>query len=293
MATCTKKSNKTNNFQKMSNTYPCNLLLDLFPNITKDNFSPAYITNLSIAIKILSNSYIGFKTLELQYKDCLSIDEIAERMRSNKFKVNQEQDDAKRMIIKNKEIIFNGFGHSKLRNKVISGLVSVGIHRDSATVLVDSGLYCVWDIMDLKDNKEFIKILSKNFEPSVVGRTLEDTLVALNRQQYDTTKFGYIGKKYSGTVEIDPKKYDKITSSKEDVLSIQNYDYNGFSDTTFKVKCPKCDRFFRIHLTGTIDDEGKLVLEKNPAIESGIFLCQHCMTPVNIDKVDKFIRNYL
>ena len=43
MATYAKKSNKTNNFQKMSNTYPCNLLLDLFPNITKVHFVAPFI----------------------------------------------------------------------------------------------------------------------------------------------------------------------------------------------------------------------------------------------------------
>lgn len=276
---------------KMKHRYPCNLFLELFPDFNDDKFATVYVDNITIILNVFKHENLGFKILKMSYEEHLTFERICGILNIMSSDAVRLANEAKDIIKRNKEVIFNGFAHSKLRNKTIGKLTREGFNKNTATALVDSGLYCVRDIKNLKDGKELIKVLSKNMDSERVGKVLEDTLITMNKLGFDTTRFGYSGKKPSNT----PKSNNTIsTAVKPGTLNkITDYAYDGFSTTTFKIQCPKCNRFFRIHIVGKVDKDGKLCIEHTAANESGIFLCQNCMSPVSIDKVDKFIRNYL
>ena len=275
---------------KIKHRYPCNLFLELFPDFNDDKFATAYVDNITIILNVFRHENLGFKILKMSYEEHLTFERICGILNIMSSDAVRLENEAKDIIRKNKEVIFNGFGHSRLRNRTIGKLSREGFNKSTATALVDSGLYCTRDIKNVKDGKELIKVLSKNMDSERVGKVLEDTLITMNKIGFDTTRFGYSGKKYD-----PPKTNNKpdVTVVKPGTLNkISDYAYDGFSETTFKVQCPKCNRFFRIHIVGKIDKDGKLCLEHTTANESGIFFCQNCMAPVSIDKVDKFIRNY-
>lgn len=277
---------------KMKHRYPCNLFLELFPDFSDEKFATVYVDNITIILNVFRHENLGFKILKMSYDEHLTFDRICAILNIMSSDAVRLQNEAKYIIRKNKEVIFNGFGHSKLRNRTIAKLTIEGFGKSTATSLVDSGLYCVRDIKNLKDGKELIKVLSKNMESDRVGKVLEDTLITMNRLGFDTTRFGYSGKNQNTP---SPKRINTTPStvSPGSLNKITDYAYEGFSETTFKVQCPKCNRFFRIHIVGKVDRDGKLCIEHTATNESGIFFCQNCMAPVSIDKVDKFIRNYL
>lgn len=277
---------------EMKHRYPCNLFLELFPDFNDDKFAIVYVDNITIILNVLRYENLGFKILKMSYEEHLAFDRICDVLNIMSSDAVRFQNEAKDIIRRNKEVIFNGFSHSKLRNRTIGKLSREGFNKNTATALVDSGLYCVRDIKNLKDGKELIKVLSKNMESDRVGKVLEETLITMNRLGYDTTRFGYSGKKQN----TNSPKYNNTmpsTVSPGSLNKITDYAYEGFSETTFKIQCPKCNRFFRIHIVGKVDRDGKLCIEHTATNESGIFFCQSCMAPVSIDKVDKFIRNYL
>ena len=277
---------------KMKHRYPCNLFIELFPDFSDEKFATVYVDNITIILNVFRHENLGFKILQMAYEEYLTFDQICGILNIKYSDVEHMANEAKDIIMKNKEVIFNGFGHSKLRNRTIGKLAREGFGKSTATSLVDSGLYCVRDIKNLKDGKELIKVLSKNMESDRVGKVLEDTLITMNRLGFDTTRFGYSGKNQNTP---SPKRINTMPStvSPDSIYKITDYVYEGFSETTFKVQCPKCNRFFRIHIVGKVDRDGKLCIEHTATNESGIFFCQNCMAPVSIDKVDKFIRNYL
>lgn len=277
---------------KMKHRYPCNLFLELFPDFSDEKFATVYVDNITIILNVFRYENLGFKILKMSYKEHLAFDRICDILNIMSSDAVRLQNKAKDIIMRNKEVIFNGFGHSKLRNRTIGKLTREGFGKSTATSLVDSGLYCVRDIKNLKDGKELIKVLSKNMESDRVGKVLEETLITMNRLGFDTTRFGYSGKKQNTP---SPKHSNTMhsTVSPDSIYKITDYAYEGFSETSFKVQCPRCNRFFRIHIVGKVDRDGKLCIEHTSTNESGIFFCQNCMSPVSIDKVDKFIRNYL
>lgn len=275
---------------KFKHRYPCNLFFDLFPDF-KDKFAMVYIDNLNIILKIYKDKCVGFKMLEMYYKMHLSVVKISEALSMSIHDVSKAISDAKNIIMNNKEVIFNGFGHSRLRNRTIHDLTNKGFSKYTAANLVDSGLYRIGDIDKLKNGKELIGVLAKKLDSDTTGKVLEDTLITMNRIGYDTSKFGYTGKK---KYTEQPKKEERhIDTTKGNINRISDYKYEGFSETTFKVNCPECDKFFRIHIIGKISDEGKLHIENTSQNETGIFICQNCGALVSVDKVDNFIRNYL
>lgn len=285
--------NKPVDVNKFKHKYPCNLFLDLFPDF-KDKFALTYVSNIGVILDIYKNSYVGFKMLKMNYDEHLTNVQISKILGLSLNEVIKAERDAKRVIMDNKEVIFNGFGHSRLRNRTITAMANRGFNRITATSLVDSGLYCIDDIIKLKDGKELIKILSKKLDSEMVGKVLEDALITLNKMGFDTSKFGYEGKKkyvkYEKPKEV---KTTDMTEAPTYLHKITDYKYEGFSETTFKINCPACNKFFRIHIIGRIDNEGKLRIENSGQIESGIFRCQNCDASVSVDKVDAFIRNYL
>ena len=285
------KYTKSQQICKLMHRYPCNLFLELFPDFNGDKFATVYVDNITIILNVFKHENLGFKILKMSYDEHLTFDRICGILNIMSSDAIRLQNDAKYIIKKNKEVIFNGFAHSKLRNRTIVKLTIEGFNKSTATALVDSGLYCVRDIKNLKDGKELINVLSKSMDSDRVGKVLEDTLITMNKLGFDTTRFGYSGKKPN----ISSKPNNSMaTSIKHGTLNkISDYAYDGFSETTFKVQCPKCNRFFRIHIVGKVDRDGKLCIEHTATNESGIFFCQNCMAPVSIDKVDKFIRNYL
>lgn len=277
---------------KIKHRYPCNLFLELFPDFNDDKFAIVYVDNITIILNVFRYENLGFKILKMSYEEHLAFDRICDVLNIMYSDAVRLQNEAKDIIRRNKEVIFNGFGHSKLRNRTIEKLTREGFGKSTATSLVDSGLYCVRDIKNLKDGKELIKVLSKNMDSDRVGKVLEETLITMNRLGNDTTRFGYSGKKQN-TPSQKCNNVIPSTVSPGSLNKITDYAYEGFSETTFKVQCPKCNRFFRIHIVGKVDRDGKLRIEHTATNESGIFFCQNCMAPVSIDKVDKFIRNYL
>lgn len=272
---------------RLRHEYPCNLFLQIFPEFDGDKFATVYVDNIKIILDIYKDNDIGFKALELFYDKHLTIGAICEILGIKK--ASHYVDEAIDTIKDNKDVIFNGFRHSKLRKSVISDLRRTGFSKITAATLADCGLYSLKDIKNLKDGKTLIRKLSKDLEPEVVGKALQNILKTMNDLGVDTTKFGYVGH----GVKMPSPEENNIFVLSEDINRIENYEFNGLFETSFKVKCPKCNRYFRIRVVGKIDNEGKLRLEKNVNNESGIFRCQHCDAPVNVDKVDRFIRNYL
>lgn len=272
---------------RLRHEYPCNLFLKIFPEFDGAKFATVYVDNIKIILDIYKDNNIGFKALELFYDKHLTIGAICEILGVKR--AGDYAEEAINIIKDNKDVIFNGFRYSKLRKSVISNLHKTGFSKITAAALADCGLYSLSDIKNLKDGKTLINKLSKEFEPEVVGKVLQNILKTLNDLGVDTTKFGYVG---HGVKISEPKK-DSVFVLSENVNRITNYEFNGLSETSFKVQCPKCDRHFRIRVTGYVDNEGKLRLDSNINNESGIFYCQHCNAPVNVDKVDRFIRNYL
>lgn len=293
MAKYTRKYPPYVEYNKMKNKYPCNLFLEIFPNFGGEKFDRVYVGNISIIINVLNHDNLGFKIIKMTYGEHFDSEIICKILNIDSATKTRLEAEAKSMIVNNKEVIFNGFGHSKLRNKTISNLSKKGFPRHTATLLVDSGLYCVRDIDNVKDGKELIGILSKNMEPETVGKVMEDTLVNMNKLGFNTIKFGYAGKKASKILsnKKDPEPSAEVDPN--DVNKIDGYKYDGISETTFKVQCLKCDEFFRIRITGKVNDEGKLRIDHNYNTESGIFLCKNCSAPLSFDKIDRFIRNYL
>lgn len=277
---------------KMKQRYPRNLFLELFPDFSGEKFATVYVDNITIILNVFRHENLGFKILKMSYEENLTDDTISTILNITTSDVVRLKNEAKDIIRRNKEVIFNGFGHSRLRNRTIGKLTKEGFNKITAISLVDSGLYCVRDIKNLKDGKELIKVLSNNMGSDRVGKVLEETLITMNRLGFDTTRFGYSGKKQNTP---SPKRSNTMPStvSPGSIYKITDYAYEGFSETSFKVQCPRCNRFFRIHIVGKVDRDGKLCIEHTVANESGIFFCQNCMAPVSIDKVDKFIRNYL
>lgn len=272
---------------RLRHEYPCNLFLQIFPEFDGDKFATVYVDNIKIILDIYKDNNIGFKALELFYDKHLTIGAICEILGIKQ--ASHYVDEAIDTIKDNKDVIFNGFRHSKLRKSVISDLRRTGFSKITAATLADCGLYSLKDIKNLKDGKTLIRKLSKDLEPEVVGKALQNILKTMNDLGVDTTKFGYVGH----GVKMPSPEEDNVFVLSEDINRIENYEFNGLFETSFKVKCPKCNRYFRIRVVGNIDNEGKLRLEKNVNNESGIFRCQHCDAPVNVDKVDRFIRNYL
>lgn len=278
---------------KFKHTYPCNLFLDLFPDF-KDKFALTYMHNIDIILNIYKNSsYVGFKMLKMNYSEHLTNVQISKILGLQLNEVVKAEKDAKRIIVDNKDVIFNGFGHSRLRNRTITTMTNKGFNKITATGLVDSGLYCIDDIIKLKDGKELIRVLSKKLDCETVGKVLEDALITLNKMGFNTSKFGYEGKKYVKREKLSNKSVHVVDTVATCLNRITDYKYEGFSETTFKINCPVCNRFFRIHIIGKIDDEGKIRIENTSQVESGIFRCQNCNASVSVDKVDAFIRNYL
>ena len=273
---------------RLRHEYPCNLFLQIFPEFDGDKFATVYVDNIKIILDIYKDNNIGFKALELFYDKHLTIGAICEILGIKQ--ASRYVDEAIDIIKDNKDVIFNGFRHSKLRKSVISDLRRTGFSKITAATLADCGLYSLKDIKNLKDGKTLIRKLSKDLEPEVVGKALQNILKTMNDLGVDTTKFGYVG---HGVKMPAPEEDNNVFVLSEDINRIENYEFNGLFETSFKVKCPKCNRYFRIRVVGNIDNEGKLRLEKNVNNESGIFRCQHCDAPVNVDKVDRFIRNYL
>ena len=272
---------------RLRHEYPCNLFLQIFPEFDGDKFATVYVDNIKIILNIFKDDTLGFKALELFYDKHLTISAICEILGVKR--VVDYVDEAIETIKSNKDVIFNGFRYSKLRKTIISNLHRTGFSKITAATLADCGLYSLNDIKALKDGKTLIRKLSKDLEPEVVGKVLHNVLKTMNDLGVDTTKFGYIG---HGVKTPTPEDNSVFVLS-EDINRIENYEFNGLFETSFKVKCPKCNRYFRIRVIGNIDNEGRLRLEKNVNYESGIFRCQHCDAPVNVDKVDRFIRNYI
>lgn len=286
--------NKKVDVSKIENTYPCNLFLELFPEFG-DKFDQTYLSNIKIIMNVIKDDHLGFKIIEMRYKDDLSMKSISDIFQIRQDSCEKLMNEAKNMIKDNKEVIFNGFGHSRLRNKTIFSLYKRGFTRITAAALVDSGLYSVRYIKNLRDGKELIKILSRTLDPEDAGKILKDILITLNKIGYDTIKFGYAGKKYKPyqPEEKKPESAPATIVNNGTIFKIDNYRYDGFSETSFKVQCPRCKRTFRIHIVGYIDDFGILRLEHTEANKQGLYMCQNCLALVSVDKVNEFLKNYM
>ena len=286
---------KSSYFSKLTEedkrSYPINIFFMLFPDFCNDKYDPVYIKNLNIILKIHSDN-IGFQIIESMDKHGLLDSEIMSKYYVSASQVPQKRFEALKIIKDNKDVIFNGFGHSKLRNKCINRLCREipGLSMSSAAGIVDSGLYSVTDITKVKDGKALIKILSKELDPERVGNVLEDTLISMNKVGYNTEKFGYTGK----SIPRHSEKSDNPTAvDSSNVQSISGYRYGGFSETTFRIQCPKCDHSFRIHLIGTIDDNGCLKIERTNTNKNAIWYCPDCGVAIKVDKINTFLKNYM
>lgn len=280
---------------KDMDTFPINLFFKVFHDFDKEKFDRTYTDNMMIFFDIYKEN-IGFLALYRTMHDKKTFAEISKQWSINLVKISDEMNKALKCITNNKDVVFSGFKNSKLRNKVITKLMqeTPGINKSIAAYLVDARLYSAQDIMDLKSGTEFITAISRSMtDPNVVGRVFSETLTVMNKCGYDTSKFGYTGtetkKKY---VENHNKAYPTYTMNSE-VNNIVGYSYNGFSTTTFKVKCPNCGGFFRIHITGHINEEGKLEIEHTASTDNDVWHCENCMRQIKVDKVSKFLKNYL
>lgn len=293
-------SKRPSHFDKLSEeekrSYPYNVFFSLFPDFCGDKFDPVYIKNLNTILRIYQAN-LGFQVLEDMGKYCLTFAEIESKHYLTAAQIPQERFKALKIIRDNKDVIFNGFGHSKLRNRCIDRLCKeITISRYAASGLVDSGLYSISDIKKVKDGKTLIKILSKEMESERVGKVLEETLTTMNKLGYDTERFGYTGTRKH---IVEPKKeliaveMSSMAKSYSNLKTISGYKYGGFSETTFKIECPVCESYFRIHLVGHVDNDGRLKIERTTINKNAVWYCPECKTPIKVDKIDTFLKNYM
>lgn len=283
---------------KDMDTFPINLFFKVFYDFDKEKFDRTYADNMMIFFDIYGGSYIrniGFLALYRTMHDKKTFAEISKLWSISLVMIDEEIKNAIKCIVNNKDVVFSGFKNSKLRSKVITELIREipGINRSIATYLVDAKLYTAQNIMDLESGSEFITAISRSVrDPNVVGRVFSETLAAMNKCGYDTSKFGYTGPETKKKHKENHKVNSTYTANSE-VNNIVGYSYNGFSTTTFKVKCPNCGGFFRIHVTGHINEEGKLEIEHTASTDNDTWYCENCMEQIKVDKVTKFLKNYL
>ena len=279
---------------KDMDVFPINLFFKVFYDFDKDKFDRTYTNNIKIFFDVYKND-IGFNAVH-KFMNGISVAELSKLWGMSTNEINSNMNDAITTIRNNKDVVFSGFKNSKLRSKVATRLSHelIGINRFTSIALVDAGLYSASDINNIKNNSEFISMIHKVVSNSTnVGKIFSDTLVAMNHCGFDTSKFGYIGDnigKPKSVVHANNVQHPMVNS---DIRNIVGYNYNGFSTTTFKVKCPNCNKFFRIHITGSIDNDGKLKIEHTTATDSNVWYCENCMKQIRIDKVTKFLKNYL
>lgn len=279
---------------KDMNTFPINLFFRVFYDFDKDKFDRTYTDNIKVFFDIYKYD-TGFIALYKTMKDGMSVLDLHRLWSMSTDKINDEMNNAIACIKHNKDAVFSGFRNSKLRSKVVTRLMQdlVGINRFTSMALVDAGLYSINDINYLKTSSELIDMIRKSTNnPNTVGKIFSDTLVALNRCGFDTSKFGYTGIETKKKSEA-PKRHMTVYPTDSTVCNIVGYSYNGFSTTTFKVKCPNCGGFFRIHITGHINEEGRLEIEHTTATDNDTWYCENCMKQIQVDKVTKFLKNYL
>lgn len=284
--------------KRHKNDYPYNLLFDIFPELNGDKFAHVYIQNIKLAIHLFTgNSDLRYQAAKHYYVDHKKLYEIGVIMNLSNAEVNRLIEELKEIIFHNKEIIFNGFEHSKAYSDCVRNYVSLGFTERSASGLVSSGFYCITDINSMRDGKEFIKRLSNTIEdPDRVGTVFQDTLIKLNDLGYDTSRFGY-NYKTEERKENDyhyAKRLSKCSGgSKSNNNDPKLTQFNGMSDNTFKMRCPICKRFTKVHITGTIDTTGNLHIVETNVVKKKKSTCSNCMRMIDLDdNILRFIRNY-